>query len=111
MKLTELIEGIAKKTYRNRRVYPIDAAWAKKEFEKVDKKGVATWVTDAPDSEEVKPISWRRQVALIDRVQANLSEYGWTIEGGTSSFDSQTLVIWKNAEMQAVDLGNEAYQD
>lgn len=96
-----LTEGLAKKTYRNRRVLPIDAAWARGEFRKVDKSGQGRWATESDDP-TVKTISWRKEVALIDHVQANLDSYVWTNEADDDH--TEFMVVWTKQDMQDVDL-------
>jgi hypothetical protein len=107
-----LTEGLAKKTYRNRRVLPIDATWARQEFKRVDEKGSASWLIDtsaadilglAPAKRTDKPITRRREVALIDLAQANKDKYGWTNEDGY-------MVVWQEDkdEMREVNLDDYA---
>jgi len=104
-----LTEGLAKKTYRNRRVLPIDAAWARREFKKVDqsKGGNRRWATQSDDP-NVKTISRRKEVALIDHVQANLGQYEWTNEADDDH--TEFMVVWTKQPMQDVDL-DDYYQN
>ena len=96
-----LTEGLAKKTYRNRRVLPVDAKWAEREFEKVDSSGQGRWATQSDDP-NVKTIPWRKEVALIDHAQANLDQYEWTNEADDGH--TEFMVVWTKQEMQDVDL-------
>ncbi len=113
-----LTEGIARKTYRKRRVLPNDARWAAKEFEKVDQKGTAMWITAAV-SPSTKTITKRQEVALIDHAQNNKEKYGWTWETSRQSenrlardrpdYEKQAyeeyLTAWKEPDdMQVVHL-------
>lgn len=90
MKLTEVF---AQKTYRARRIYPVDAKWAEDQIKKhVNTKGFHSWEHDN--------LSFRRWKALVDFAQKHQDEYYW-------GEDKVHLTIGKEPEMQEVDLDHE----
>lgn len=85
-----LTEGIAKKTYRSRRVSPLDAKWVREQVKRhVDTKGHHSWA--------LKDLSQRRWLALVDFAQANKYKYYW----GEDKYD---FTMGLEPDMEEVDL-------
>ena len=103
-----LTEGISKPTYRNRRVYPVDARWAELQFKKVDAKGQHKWVAKSKDP-KVKTITDRQLIALIDFAQDkdNKDHYGWTYQSTPTPFGEKDIdlffVAWTEAPEEMVE--------